>query len=143
VKRAAVVTALFAALLAAPGVVEPAFGAPAKTSTAKRAGSKKKSASAARKRTPGRKRAQTSPATPTRERFKELQSALRARGYDPGPIDGQWGARSAAALKRFEKDHDLPADGQLDSLAVITLGLGPARVARVAPPAPKSSLESP
>ena len=28
-------------------------------------------------------------------------------------------------LKRFERDHNLPADGKLDSLALITLGLGP------------------
>ncbi len=29
---------------------------------------------------------------------RELQTALKALGFDPGPIDGIWGPRSAAAL---------------------------------------------
>jgi len=65
--------------------------------------------------------------TPSRERMKQIQMALKERGYDPGPIDGMWGSKSSAALKRFEKDNKLPADGKLDSLALITLGLGPDR----------------
>ena len=65
--------------------------------------------------------------TPSRERMKQIQKALKERGYDPGPIDGVWGSKSSAALKQFEKDHQLPADGKLDSLALITLGLGPNR----------------
>ncbi len=67
---------------------------------------------------------------PTRERYKQIQRALKARGYDPGPIDGRWGSRSAAALKRFERDHHLPGDGKLDALVLITLGLGPKRPTR-------------
>jgi peptidoglycan hydrolase-like protein with peptidoglycan-binding domain len=63
--------------------------------------------------------------SPSRQRMKQIQLALKERGYDPGPIDGDWGSKSSSALKRFEKDHDLPADGGLDSLALITLGLGP------------------
>lgn len=76
---------------------------------------------------------------PTRERYKQIQRALKARGYDPGPIDGRWGSRSAAALKRFERDNDLPADGKLDALVLIMLGLGPKRSARTfdyKPPSP-------
>ena len=34
-------------------------------------------------------------------------------------------------LKRFERDNDLPADGKLDSLTLIMLGLGPKRLASV------------
>ena len=63
----------------------------------------------------------------TRDRFKQIQMTLRTKGYNPGPIDGQWGGQSAAALKRFEADHNLPADGKLDSLVLIMLGLGPQR----------------
>jgi peptidoglycan hydrolase-like protein with peptidoglycan-binding domain len=73
---------------------------------------------------------------PSRDRYKQIQTALRKRGYDPGPIDGQWGSKTSAALKRFEKDHNLPADGKLDSLALITLGLGPQRTAAKAEPNP-------
>jgi peptidoglycan hydrolase-like protein with peptidoglycan-binding domain len=59
--------------------------------------------------------------------MKQIQSALKRRGYNPGPIDGQWGSKSARALKRFEKDHNLYPDGRLDSLGLIQLGLGPNR----------------
>jgi len=75
---------------------------------------------------------------PTRERYKQIQRALRVRGYDPGPIDGRWGSRSAAALKRFERDHKLPADGKLDALVLITLGLGPKRSAPTSKHKPSS-----
>ena len=81
---------------------------------------------------------------PTRERYKQIQRALKARGYNPGPIDGRWGSRSAAALKRFERDHDLPADGRLDALVLIMLGLGPKRSARTLdyePPSPKKEAQ--
>ena len=81
---------------------------------------------------------------PTRERYKQIQRALKARGYNPGPIDGRWGSRSAAALKRFERDHDLPADGRLDALVLIMLGLGPKRSARALdykPPSPKKEAQ--
>ena len=66
---------------------------------------------------------------PSRDRYKEIQAALKERGYDPGPIDGEWGSQTAAALRRFEKDHQLPADGRLDALVLIALGLGPERIA--------------
>ncbi|MCP5113901.1 MAG: peptidoglycan-binding protein [bacterium] len=68
---------------------------------------------------------------PTRARYKEIQLALKKRGYNPGPIDGQWGSKTAAALKRFERDNKLHADGRLDSLALIILGLGPQRLTSV------------
>jgi peptidoglycan hydrolase-like protein with peptidoglycan-binding domain len=67
--------------------------------------------------------------SPARDRYKQIQLALKRRGYDPGPIDGEWGSKTSAALKRFEKDHDLRADGKLDALTLITLGLGPQRQA--------------
>lgn len=81
---------------------------------------------------PPRKMSRRPQRTPSRERYKQIQEALRDQGYNPGPIDGRWGSKSAAALKRFERDHNLPADGKLDSLALITLGLGPKRLSSVA-----------
>jgi len=70
--------------------------------------------------------------SPTRERYREIQTALKELGYDPGPIDGQWGPKTSAALRRFERDNDLRADGQLDSLTLIALGLGPRRLNSIA-----------
>jgi peptidoglycan hydrolase-like protein with peptidoglycan-binding domain len=73
---------------------------------------------------------------PSRARYKEIQTALKKRGYDPGPIDGDWGSKTAAALRQFEKDHQLPADGKLDALVLITLGLGPKRTKPPEPDTP-------
>jgi peptidoglycan hydrolase-like protein with peptidoglycan-binding domain len=50
--------------------------------------------------------------TPTRTVIQR-QRALLAAGVDLGPTgaDGQWGARSLAALKRFQSDHGLVPNG--------------------------------
>jgi membrane-bound lytic murein transglycosylase B len=40
-----------------------------------------------------------------------MQSDLKALGYDPGEIDGVLGRKVRAALRRYQKDHGLPADG--------------------------------
>lgn len=40
-----------------------------------------------------------------------LQTDLRALGYDPGNVDGVLGRKVRAALRRYQHDHGLPADG--------------------------------
>lgn len=42
--------------------------------------------------------------------FRELQQALQSKGYDVGPIDGMPGARTNAAIKKFEADNGLGSD---------------------------------
>ncbi len=44
---------------------------------------------------------------------KKIQAALAKKGYDPGPIDGRPGAKTAAAIRAFQKDHGLRATGKL------------------------------
>jgi peptidoglycan hydrolase-like protein with peptidoglycan-binding domain len=66
---------------------------------------------------------------PTSERYKEIQQALSDKGYFAGPVDGNWGASSIDALKRFQHDQNLNEDGKLGSLSIIALGLGPRRTA--------------
>lgn len=86
----------------------------------------------ARRRTAARK---TRPAVahrsaqqqPTPERYKEIQEALANRGYFSGSPDGAWGADSVDALKRFQRDQNIPDDGKIGSLSLIALGLGPNR----------------
>ena len=41
-----------------------------------------------------------------------IQTELRNLGYDPGPIDGIMGPRTAVAVSRYQKDHELLTDGQ-------------------------------
>jgi peptidoglycan hydrolase-like protein with peptidoglycan-binding domain len=64
---------------------------------------------------------------PTPERYIEIQQALIDKGYLEGPATGVWGAESVAALKKFQQDQNLEPSGKLDSLSLITLGLGPRR----------------
>ncbi|MBV8801104.1 MAG: lytic murein transglycosylase [Alphaproteobacteria bacterium] len=40
-----------------------------------------------------------------------MQSDLKALGYDPGPADGVLGRKARAALRLYQKDHHIPADG--------------------------------
>jgi peptidoglycan hydrolase-like protein with peptidoglycan-binding domain len=76
------------------------------------------------KRTSSRRYGQTAP---TPQRYMEIQQALADRGYYKGPVNGQWGADSADALKRFQQDQNLSGTGKLDAMSLIALGLGPKR----------------
>ncbi|MGD9801538.1 MAG: lytic murein transglycosylase [Parvularculaceae bacterium] len=51
-----------------------------------------------------------------------LQQALKDKGFDPGPIDGVIGAGTKRALKAWQKNEGLPADGyaSLDTLTRLT-----------------------
>ncbi|MCU0790443.1 MAG: peptidoglycan-binding protein, partial [Nitratireductor sp.] len=48
-----------------------------------------------------------------REMIAKVQAKLAQKGYDPGPADGQMGARTIDAVKAFQKEAGLPADGQI------------------------------
>lgn len=45
---------------------------------------------------------------------REAQERLTELGYDPGPIDGQWGRRSLQALNQFRTERGLGETGALD-----------------------------
>ncbi len=64
---------------------------------------------------------------PTPERYREIQRALIEKGYLQGEPSGDWGPDSTAALKSFQKNQNLEPSGKLDSLTLISLGLGPRR----------------
>lgn len=71
---------------------------------------------------------------PTPDRIREIQSALIQRGYLQGEADGAWGASTVDALRRFQADQNLTADGKLNSMSLIALGLGPKRNGLAAAP---------
>ena len=52
--------------------------------------------------------------------LKRTQRALAQRGYDPGPADGQMGAKTRQAIQRFQKQQGIAADGK-PSLALLAL----------------------
>jgi peptidoglycan hydrolase-like protein with peptidoglycan-binding domain len=45
---------------------------------------------------------------------REVQQLLTDLGYDPGPVDGAWGAKTLAALNALRAAHGLPEVGALD-----------------------------
>ncbi|MBK6660083.1 MAG: peptidoglycan-binding protein [Proteobacteria bacterium] len=50
-----------------------------------------------------------------------LQSQLAARGYDPGPIDGVMGERTRQAIRAYQRDRQMPVDGQVSQALVSSL----------------------
>jgi len=40
-----------------------------------------------------------------------IQSRLSALGYEVGPLDGEYGSKTIAAVKAFQRDHGLTVDG--------------------------------
>jgi peptidoglycan hydrolase-like protein with peptidoglycan-binding domain len=44
---------------------------------------------------------------------KDIQSVLRAAGFDPGPIDGVYGPMTTAAVSRFQEDQGIGVDGKV------------------------------
>jgi hypothetical protein len=123
---------------------KPATAVVRKTSTASRnklaakkpasstaAAAAKRSAKAPVVRTSWRNRQ----ATPTADRYREIQEALVARGYLASEdASGSWGSSSSDAMKRFQADQTLESTGKIDSLSLIALGLGPRHDAAVSVP---------
>lgn len=92
-----------------------------------------------------KKTRRSSQVAPTADRYKEIQQALVSKGYLHSEPNGEWGADSTEALKRFQADQNLTPDGKLNSLSLIAMGLGPKRMTaqtHAQPPAesPKTDL---
>ncbi len=46
--------------------------------------------------------------------ISRVQEKLRALGFDAGPVNGDFGGKTQAALAQFQLSRSLPASGQLD-----------------------------
>ncbi len=56
---------------------------------------------------------------------RETQIRLNQMGYGAGPPDGGFGPRTRDALRRYQWDNGLPADGELNPPTIRSLGLPP------------------
>ena len=56
---------------------------------------------------------------------KDIQTWLSCNGFNPGPIDGAAGARTTAAVKRFQSANGLSADGVVGPAGEELRELGP------------------
>jgi peptidoglycan hydrolase-like protein with peptidoglycan-binding domain len=55
--------------------------------------------------------------------INQAKEALRAKGFNPGPMDGRVNSQTREALRDFQKDHDLPVTGSLDQQTAGKLGV--------------------
>lgn len=56
---------------------------------------------------------------------RNIESALNARGYHPGAIDGSMDSQFRSALNRYQRDHGLPQDEYLNIATMDSLGVAP------------------
>ena len=52
-----------------------------------------------------------------------VQEKLRELGFDAGPVNGDFGEKTQAALAQFQLSRAIPAGGQLDDLTLEELGV--------------------
>ncbi len=57
------------------------------------------------------------------EEIRKVQEALKAKGEDPGAIDGIMGKKTKAALKKFQEKNNLKATAVLDEQTADKLGV--------------------
>ena len=57
------------------------------------------------------------------EIIKKVQSALKEKGFDPGPVDGLMGPKTEQALKQFQQANKLQVTGKPDQATMKALGV--------------------
>ncbi len=75
--------------------------------------------------------------------IKKAKEALKAKGLNPGPIDGTLDSKTQQALREFQQANKLPVTGTLDpqtaeKLGITTGGAGPAQPRSQGSPVPKA-----
>ncbi len=58
-----------------------------------------------------------------RDSVRNLQQALNGKGYQIGQADGVLGPRTRQALRQFQKDQGIQANGQIDQQTLAALGV--------------------
>ena len=66
---------------------------------------------------------QRSSPDPYTQFISRVQEQLRAFGFDAGPVNGDFGTKTQAALAQFQLSRVLPASGQLDRQTLAELGV--------------------
>jgi peptidoglycan hydrolase-like protein with peptidoglycan-binding domain len=56
-----------------------------------------------------------------RELTRDVQRQLKALGFNPGDIDGNFGSQTEAAVRAYQQKYRLPETGRLDDLTLRSL----------------------
>jgi peptidoglycan hydrolase-like protein with peptidoglycan-binding domain len=70
----------------------------------------------------------------TSEDIRQVQEKLQEEGHNPGPIDGNWGPQTQAAVEEFQREQDLQVTGKLDRQTLEELGVDEEIVERAGEP---------
>lgn len=75
----------------------------------------------------------------TGEDVKTLQTALKAAGFGPGPVDGVFGSKTKQACSRFQLYHGLRGSGTPgpDTMALLKIEVSPVTTPKPVEPPPK------
>ena len=60
--------------------------------------------------------------TLTENNIRQVQEALRKKGFDPGPLDGIFGPRTEESVRSFQDRYGMKASGKLDNQTLYALG---------------------
>jgi len=55
--------------------------------------------------------------------IKKIKEALKAKGHEPGPMDGTWDSKTQQALRDFQQANKLQVTGTLDAQTAEKLGV--------------------
>jgi SH3 domain-containing YSC84-like protein 1 len=63
----------------------------------------------------------------SKEKVRKVQTALKDRGLNPGPIDGVMGSKTMAAIREFQSQQGMAATGRLDqsTMAALQIDVAP------------------
>jgi hypothetical protein len=83
-----------------------------------------------------RSRAASDRAPAPSQQVREAQHLLRAKGFDPGAVDGVAGQRTREAVMRFQRERGLPATGRVSPALLAELRKGARDSQRTPSPPP-------
>ena len=64
-----------------------------------------------------------SPRHLSRDKVRQVQTALNNNGDNVGRVDGRWGRETRHALRKFQQSKGIQSNGKLDQQTVADLGL--------------------
>src|SRR5262245_17949714 len=72
-------------------------------------------------RTNNANRKQWSNKTTSKKQVRQVQTALKGRGFDPGSVDGVMGPKTMMAIRNFQSSQGMTASGMIDEPTLTAL----------------------